>query len=232
MRKRLVAGLSLVALVIGFLTTQQIRTVSVISRTAQIQEGRTLSHLVAQADQNNVQTQARIAAITAHLASLVRVPNPGHVRELVQSVRPLADLTPVKGAGVMVVMHDGAGHLFPGEPPALQLVHDQYVLRVVTLLSGAGAQAVSINGQRYTATTSIYCAGPTIRINGVPYASPFVVRAVGPSQAMIKALKTDPDIEGWSQLVSIKFHSVRALEIPPYDGLLNFSLAKPVKIKG
>jgi hypothetical protein len=49
---------------------------------------------------------------------------------------------------------------------------------------------------------------------------------------MENALKTDPDIQGWAQLASIKYHAVKHLEIGPYDGLINFSLAKPAKIGG
>lgn len=231
MQKHLVAVVGLVALAIGFLMTQQIRTVNLLNRTAQLEEGRTLSQLVAQADRRNVTVASNIAKMRAQLAGLGNAPNVAAVQQDVNQVEPLAGLSTVAGPGVVVVMHDGKGHLFPGEPASLQLIHDQYVLRVIALLSASGAQAISINGQRYTATTSIYCAGPTIRINGVPYASPFVVEAVGPAKAMMTALAKDPDIQGWAQLTSIKFHTVQRVEIAPYDGLINFSYAKPVKIK-
>lgn len=232
MHKSLMAFLGMIALVVGFLITQQIRTVSALQHTAQVQEGRTLSKLVQAADRANVQTESRLGTIEARLSSLRHAPSLGLVKNRVNQVRPLAGLTRLSGAGIVVVLHDGTGHLFPGEPPALQLVHDQYVLRVIALISSVGAQAISINGQRYTATTSIYCAGPTIRINGIPYASPFVVKAIGPTRAMMAVLKHDPDIQGWSQLVSIRFHPARSLEIAPYSGLINFSLAKPAKIGG
>lgn len=232
MHKSLMAFLGMIALVVGFLITQQIRTVSALQHTAQVQEGRTLSKLVQAADRANVQTESRLGTIEARLSSLRHAPSLGLVKNRVNQVRPLAGLTRLSGAGIVVVLHDGTGHLFPGEPPALQLVHDQYVLRVIALISSVGAQAISINGQRYTATTSIYCAGPTIRINGIPYASPFVVKAIGPTRAMMAVLKHDPDIQGWSQLVSIRFHPARSLEIAPYSGLVNFSLAKPAKIEG
>lgn len=232
MGKRILWVVGLVAFVMGFLITQQIRTVNLLNLTAQAEEGQTLNQLVTQADQANVATENRISQIDARLTSLGHVPSVARVQESLSHVKSAAGLTTVVGAGIAIVMHDGKGHLFPGEPPSLQLIHDQYVLRAIALISGAGATAISINGQRYTATTSIYCAGPTIRINGVPFASPFIIRAVGPAAAMQRALRNDPDIQGWSQLASIKFHPVQHLEIGPYNGLINFSLAKPVKIAG
>ncbi len=232
MRGRFVTVVSAMALIVGFLMTQQIRTVASLNRTAQAREARMLGNLLAQTDKVNVRIQAHIGTLKARLAALGPGPNPARVAKQLGRVLPAADLTQVDGEGVAVAMHDGPPHVFPGEPAALSLVHDQYVLRAIALISAAGARAISINGQRYTATTSIYCAGPTIRINGVPYASPFVIRAVGPAHAMMHALKSDPDIGGWSQLVSIKFHTVKHLEIPPYTGFIQFSLAKPVKIGG
>ena len=230
--KRMMAEMAAVALVVGFLITQQIRTVSWLNRTAQLQEGKILSQLVAEADQGNANQEARVSAIQSRLRSLAPAPDVAQVNRQLESVLPLADLTPVKGSGIEVVMHDGSGNLFPGEPAALQLVHDQYVLRVIALISAMGARAISINGQRYTDITSIYCSGPTIRINGVPYSSPFIIEAVGPSSAMLHALAADPDIQGWSQLVFIHFHSRSRVEIAPYRGFFDLSLAKPVKIGG
>ncbi|PSR20671.1 MAG: hypothetical protein C7B45_13850 [Sulfobacillus acidophilus] len=223
---------SIIAVGLGFLTAQQIRTVSFINHTVQMQEGQTLSQLVMQAERGNLQAADRIRADRARLVQLGGGPNLARIHRLVARVRPLAALTPVTGSGVQVVLHDAAFARFPNEPAALKLIHDQYVLRVVALLSVAGARAIAINGQRYTATTSIYCAGPTIRINDVPYASPFVVDAVGPPAPMMRALQTDPDILGWSQLVYIHVRRLHDVEIAPYNGLINLSLAKPVKIGG
>lgn len=142
----------------------------------------------------------------------------------------MAGLTPVEGPGVEVTLHDAAKPSYPGEPPVYQLVHDQYVLHVVALLSAAGATAISINGQRYVSTTSIFCAGPTIRINGINYGSPYVVRAVGPPQALLTALSDDPDVQGWSQLVSISYRAESRLKVIGYRGQVQFNDARPAKI--
>ncbi|NMP21617.1 DUF881 domain-containing protein [Sulfobacillus harzensis] len=230
MAQRLVALLAAIAAVAGFLITQQIRTVSALNRTAAIQQGKTLEYLVTKADQFNVVQEHRISRLAERLKAEPPAPSLGPIEARLSSTGPLAALTPVSGAGVTVLMHDATHAAFPGEPNMLRLVHDQYVLRVIALMSAAGARAISIDGQRFTAITSIFCAGPTIRINGIPYASPYRIEAVGPRAAMLKALNSDPDIQGWAQLVSIKYHPESHLEIAPYRGPVQFSLAKPVKI--
>lgn len=232
MAKRLAAVIGAVAAVMGFLITQQIRTVSVLNQTAQAQEGKTLAALVGTAEKGNDAAQVRIQTLSTRLNTLGRAPNVEALKSQLAQTKAVAGMTPVSGPGVTVIMHDATKPAFPGEPAILQLIHDQYVLRVVALVSAAGAQAISIDGQRYIATTSIYCAGPTIRINNVPYASPYVIRAIGPVAAMLKALAQDPDIQGWSQLVSIKFHSDKRLEVAAYHGPVQSFVAKPVKIGG
>lgn len=217
-------------LVMGFLVTEQIETIQAINRTAQLEEGQLLSDLVTRTDQENGQLTNQILAVKAQLAALPVEPRVTGLSRALAANQVWAGLTPVTGAGVQVIIHDATRPDFPGEPAMLELVHDQYVLRIVSLLSAAGARAIAIDGQRYTATTSIYCAGPTIRINNVPYGSPYVISAVGPVGPMVSMLANDPDIQGWAQLVYIHWAPVRHLVIAGYNQPLHYTWAKPVKI--
>lgn len=47
------------------------------------------------------------------------------------------------------------------------LVHAEDILKVVNELFVAGAEAVSVNGQRIVAQSGITCAGSVITVNGV-----------------------------------------------------------------
>ena len=59
---------------------------------------------------------------------------------------------------------------------------------VVNALWAAGAEAVSVNGQRVGPGTFIRTAGPTILVNITPVASPYSVAAIGDANAMSVAL--------------------------------------------
>lgn len=229
-RQGIFGVLTVLACVIGFLVTQDIRTVDAINHTAEVTQGKGLTYLITQNAKQAVAQEHQIARLQQRVAAMPRPANLSHMQSLLATARVTAGLRPASGAGVEVVIHDATSPVFPGEPPILELVHDQYVLRVIAILSGAGAYAIAVNGQRYTSTSSIFCAGPTIRVNGVPYASPYVIRAVGPTSAMMKAMAEDPDIQGWAQLVSIKYHTDSRLQLPAYTLPMHFSVAKPAKI--
>jgi uncharacterized protein YlxW (UPF0749 family) len=230
-RWMMAAVYGLLATLLSFAAVEQMETTQAIEHTAVVQQGRMLSHLIFESMRAASRLQGRIQWAAERLGRLPSKPSVPSARELAR-VRALAGMTRVSGAGVVVILRDASRPAYPGEPAQWELVHNRYVLRVVDLLIQAGARAVAIDGQRYTAQTSIDCAGPTIRINGVPYGSPYRITAVGPPPSLLRALAHDPDIQGWAQLVVIRYDPQRAIVIAPYRGLVRYQLAKPVKIRG
>lgn len=222
---QLTGWLAVMAAVLGFLIAQQWVVERRIAANAASQEGKNLAYLITRAVETNQRLSQEIAQEQAALAA-AKKDSTAPLKAQLSQVQAQAGLEPVQGPGVQVSLQDAAQPSFPGEPAEFELVHDQYVLHIVALLSAAGAQAIAINGQRYVATTSIFCSGPTIRINGVPYGSPFVITAVGPSAAMLQALNQDVDVQGWSALVQLKYQAEPSLTIPAYSGPVSFTYAK------
>ena len=204
--------IALLAGLLGFWVVQQWRLQTLLQQTAAARETGMLTQLVQSSLARDAVLAARLSTLRHDAASAPSTPVAG-IRHRLRAVQGSAGLGSVAGVGVTVVLHDAASPSFPGEPAELQLVHDQYVLHIVGLLSAAGAQAISIAGQRYVSTTAIYCAGPTISVNGVTSGSPFVIQAVGRPTALLGALANDPDVQGWSQLVSIQFHAAAAVRV-------------------
>lgn len=104
-----------------------------------------------------------------------------------EQLRIFAGLTAVSGAGVHVTMNDSSGSK-SGDMNAY-LVHAEDLLSVVNELNGAGAEAISINGQRMVAGSAITCSGSIVTVNGVRVAAPFEILAVGDADVMQAALK-------------------------------------------
>lgn len=52
----------------------------------------------------------------------------------------------------------------------------------------AGAQAISIKGERVVSTSEVVCAGPTILINGNRYAVPYEICAIGDPDLLYDSL--------------------------------------------
>jgi uncharacterized protein YlxW (UPF0749 family) len=91
------------------------------------------------------------------------------LNEQLQATKMFAGLTEVEGPGVKVVLKDNpeAGMM----PTDGDLIHDIDVLRITNELFNAGAEAISVNGQRLVSLTDIRCAGTIINVNGVKVAS-------------------------------------------------------------
>ena len=94
----------------------------------------------------------------------------------------------VQGPGLVVTLSDSqsAGGATTNENAFV--VHDSDLLNVINELRSAGAEALSLNGERILATSEIRCAGNTVSVNNTRYAAPFVIRAIGDPDAMEHAL--------------------------------------------
>lgn len=90
----------------------------------------------------------------------------------------------LEGQGIKIVLKDSEKDVTEGQNPNDLLVHDMDVLRIINDLKGAGAEAISINGERLLASSRIKCAGPTITINKTTYGQPFVIKAIGDKKVL------------------------------------------------
>ena len=86
--------------------------------------------------------------------------------------------TDVTGSGVMVTLSDGKTDSVLLDP-SYYLVHAENILQVVNEMRNAGAEAISINGERVVNTTAISCDGNVIVVNGKKINSPFQITAIG-----------------------------------------------------
>lgn len=62
------------------------------------------------------------------------------------------------------------------------IVHDKDIIKILNELKIAGAQAISVNGERILSTSEIICTGPTVQINRNRYPAPFKIKAIGESE--------------------------------------------------
>ncbi|MCL1848273.1 MAG: DUF881 domain-containing protein [Clostridiales bacterium] len=92
-----------------------------------------------------------------------------------------AGLTQVTGQGVEITMDDNYDGLRenPGGDPNAYIIHYDDLLSVISDLKSAGAEAISINDQRFIGTTELRCVGNVILVNTTRLAPPFVIQAIG-----------------------------------------------------
>lgn len=118
-------------------------------------------------------------------------------------------LTSIRGAGVEVFLDDGI--FVNRENPdtvGQSLIHASDLRDVVNLLQSTNAQALSINGQRVIATTSITSVGNTILVNNFHLLPPFTISAVGDGETIMQRLNDPtalPDLHKRAQDLNIQF---------------------------
>ena len=152
--------------------------------------------------------------------------------EEMEKVRMTAGLTDVEGRGVTVTLEDsrnfsqGAGSV---ETNAF-LIHAEDILSVINELNVAGAEAVSINGQRIIGTSSVRCSGSVVNVNGVKIAAPFVVSAIGEPDVLESALifpgGVVDTLSPWGIQITIK--KLNTVTVPAYSQNLNFHEAASI----
>ena len=97
-----------------------------------------------------------------------------------------AGLTQVTGQGLEIVLDDDYDSMRdnPGADPNAFIIHYDDLLSVISDLKSAGAEAISINDQRFIGTSELRCVGNVILVNTTRIAPPFVILAVGNSAIM------------------------------------------------
>ena len=150
------------------------------------------------------------------------------LRAEVEQLELLAGLTEVSGPGVSVILSDSTAVNTSGDE-ADYLIHDSDLLTVVNELRSAGAEAISLNGERLLATSEIRCTGAVVTVNGRQYAAPYVIFAIGDANTLYNALTMRNgvvDVLGqWK--IKVQINASEELTIPQYRGTIEHQYARP-----
>lgn len=153
------------------------------------------------------------------------------LREELQKNSIFAGTADVRGPGVVITVDDGMAPADDSKSINSLLVHDKDILQIINELHAAGAEAISVNGQRITTVTSVSCAGYTVRINGRTYARPFVIRAIGDSTMLTDRLigpaGYGKELQEWG--VQFKIQSASDIRIAGFDEDIEFHYMKTQK---
>lgn len=186
--------------------------------------------------------QARVEELRADVDELSQLVADEQVRRAQQAADRLRDpagLEPLTGPGVTVTLSDAPEELQQeaGADINYLIVHQQDIQAVVNAMWQAGAEAVTIQGQRLVTTTGIKCAGSTVELNGLYFPEPYVISAIGDPDRLTAEILTDDYIaiyreQSEDERVQVGWDLERESRIsaPPYDGLLpSLQYAKPLE---
>lgn len=143
----------------------------------------------------------------------------------------LLGLTEMTGKGVIVTLDDNKSVTLDTINISDYLVHSTDIVELINELKNAGAEAISINGQRIINTTGIVCDGNVIKVNDNRIGAPYVVRAIGYPEWLESALNMPG---GYIQRLSsygviTKVEKQNSITVPKYNGTYNFEHLEVIK---
>ncbi len=142
-----------------------------------------------------------------------------------------AGLTPRRGRALKITLDDPPPELSEDGRVAPFQVIDRDLQRLTNALWAAGAEAVSVGGERLVATSAIRNGGDTITVNFRPLVGPYEVIAIGADLTTFEGSKIANEFERWSERYGVQFgvEEVDDLEVAGYQGRARLRYASPVE---
>jgi uncharacterized protein YlxW (UPF0749 family) len=188
-----------------------------------------------QKEQNEL--KAQLAELRARLDEIQRNASSqsGAARELqtqLDALKTSAGLSPEAGDGVVVQLDDTRNVAVSSRDVDKSICHATDLTDIINTAWKGGAQAIAVNDERIVSSSSVYCVGSTIMVNGTLMSPPFNINAIGPQNQLLGAFD-DPnqlqDIKQRRDVQGLGFRVTRAsaIHVPAYSGALNVRFAQP-----
>ena len=148
--------------------------------------------------------------------------------EELEKTNSILGLSAVHGQGIIIRISDG---IAPANAIDISnyIVHDVNLRMIVNYLFNAGAEAISINGERIVSSTAITCIGNTIKVNDEKVTTPFEIKAIGLQEKLYGAMTTQGQyLYVLANTTGISIDSIErsdSITVEGYNGIYNFEYA-------
>ena len=235
-RKRGQLAVMVVCAVVGFLLAAQLRTVQLTGAADATNAARleTLQSLYNELMDQKDGLEDQVKQLQSELALYRDQAASGEagseaLKAELDKLEITAGLTDVEGPGVSVILEDSSSTNVTGDE-ADYLIHDNDLLSVINELRSAGAEAISLNGERILATSEVRCTGAVVTVNGRRYAAPYVIFAIGDPDTLYSAMTMRNGVADvlsqWG--ITVKVTASDLLLIPKYNGTVDYQYAHSV----
>ena len=158
------------------------------------------------------------------------------VRELndeLEQARIAAGLIPLTGTGIVLQLEDSVQSVSGEASEDDYLVGARDIRAVVEELWLAGAEAIAVNGERITPTTSVIDIGTSVLVNAAYLAPPYQVTALGPDDiydrlaaapGFIDFLRARAEAYG----IRLSFAEPTTVDVPAFAGTVSLRYSRPV----
>ena len=227
---RWVPWLTLMFMLIGLFLTQELRIRSAISAAAANPKTEVLISLITNLESETAAQEERLALIRQETETIIQQSSSGEsqLTELqnelaLQQIR--AGITALEGPGITIRLDDNHAGLAaaPNDDPNRYVIHYENLLYIVNDLRNAGAEGISINGQRIVVSSEIRCVGNVIMVNTTRLAPPFEISAIGHPDDLEEAISSSAtyqqlSLTGFPASYTITDINSNSIVLPAYTG--------------
>ena len=162
--------ISLIAVALGFLVVVQLRSQAAVARTLAAQDDTSVALLINDLNRANNQLIQQAAALTQQEAQLRQALTAGGadaraIQKELTTLRVVNGQVAVRGPGLQIRI-DGT-------------INDFELEDALNNLRNAGAEAISLNGQRIVSSTPVQSRGNSLLINGHAVSAPLSLLVIG-----------------------------------------------------
>jgi len=147
-----------------------------------------------------------------------------------EQARIASGLAQLAGPGLVFKLEDADGALGNANADGLVTARDVRIL--IQELWLAGAEAISVNGERITTTTAVLDIGNSILVNSAYLAPPYQITAIGPtdlydrvsgSASFVEFVTSRVDPSG----IRLSFAEIESVTVPAFAGTVSGRYIKP-----
>ncbi len=161
-------------------------------------------------------------------AALVR-----DLNDRLEEARIAAGLIPLTGTGIVLQLEDSLDPVAPEANEVDYLVGADDLRTVIDELWAAGAEAISVNGERVVPSTAVIDVGPSILANSAYLVPPYQVTALGPRD-LYSRIAASPGFVDFIRAraqgygIRVQFAEPESVDVPAFAGTVTLRYARPV----
>lgn len=220
-------SVALVSVILGMLLAVQFQTQQSITEAVPTRRVEELVTMLKEAKAAKLASEQRINQLKNQLEGN-QPEERANISAKLNQVRLWAGMDPMSGPGIIVTLNDNGEQSNLVSNNNLNVVQDEDLLRTVNELKAAGAEAISLNGQRIVATSEIRWAGSHILVNNTSISSPYEIKVIGNTERLESALKLKNGIVDTLSVwgIQIKISHQNVVSVPAYRGNLDYKSVK------
>ena len=185
--------LTIMCLLLGLFLSWEFQVQAAIKEATADHRVETMVSLITNLESENAALETQLAAVRQETDTIIMNSSSSET-QLTEQQHQLTQLqirtglTALEGPGITITLDDNKNILI-GDDPNRYVIHYENLLFIVNDLRNAGAEAISINGQRIVVSSEIRCVGNVILINTTRLAPPFEISAIGNPTALAEAIE-------------------------------------------